>query len=120
MGRLALGLTAFVYRRHGTAAIALAASMKLFPGVLLLLLLARKRYKGLAISVVAFAVFTVAALRLLGPSIPEEAAEVRAGLATMSATHILASSRRRSATTTVCSRSSNSCCTSLTEWMLRP
>lgn len=89
---LALGLTAFVYRRHGTAAVlfALAASMKLFPGVLLLLLLARKRYKELAISVVAFAVFTVAALRLLGPSIPEEAAEVRAGLATMSATHILA------------------------------
>ena len=89
---LALGLTAFVYRRHGTAAVlfALAASMKLFPGVLLLLLLARKRYKELAISVVAFAVFTVAALRLLGPSIPEEVAEVRAGLATMSATHIMA------------------------------
>jgi hypothetical protein len=88
---LALGLTAFVCRHHKTAGalFALAASMKIFPGVLLLLLLARKRYKELAISVVAFAVFTVIALRLLGPSIPREAAEVRAGLATMSATHLM-------------------------------
>ena len=50
---LALGLTAFVARHHKTAGVlfALAASMKLYPGVLLLLLVARKRYRELAISV---------------------------------------------------------------------
>jgi Glycosyltransferase family 87 len=89
---LALGLTEFVARHHKTAGVlfALAASMKIFPGVLLLLLLARKRYKELAISVVAFAVFTVIALRLLGPSIPAEIEEVRAGLDKVSATHLVA------------------------------
>lgn len=89
---LALGLTAFVARHHATAAIlfALAASMKIFPGVLLLLLLTRKRYKEFAVSVVAFAAFTVIALRLLGPSIPAEFEEVGAGLAKVSATNLLA------------------------------
>ena len=64
--------------------------MKIYPALLLLLLVARKRYKEAAISVAAMAVFTVIALRLLGPSIPAEAEEVRAGLAHLSATHILA------------------------------
>ena len=89
---LALGLTAFVARHHKTAGVlfALAASMKIYPGVLVLLLVARKRYKAAAISMVAGAVFTVIALRLLGPSIPGEVEEVRAGLAHLSATHIMA------------------------------
>lgn len=88
---LAIGLTEFVARHHKTAGVlfALAASMKMFPGVLLLLLLARKRYKELAISVVAFAVFTVIALRLLGPSIPGEIREVRAGAERMMSTKYL-------------------------------
>ena len=48
---VALGLTAFVARHHKTAAVlfGLAASMKMFPGILLLLLLARKRYKELVV-----------------------------------------------------------------------
>ncbi len=68
----ALGLTAFVARHHKTAGLlfGLAASMKIYPGILVLLLVARKRYKEAAISIVAGAVFTVIALRLLGPSIP--------------------------------------------------
>ena len=88
----ALGLVAFVARRHKTAGLlfGLAASTKIYPAVLLLLLVARKRYKEAAISVAAIAVFTVIALRLLGPSIPGEVEEVRAGLAHLSATHILA------------------------------
>ena len=88
----ALGLTAFVARHHKTAGVlfALAASMKIYPGVLVLLLLARKRYKEAAISMVAGVVFTVIALRLLGPSIPGELEEVRAGLAHLSATYIMA------------------------------
>jgi hypothetical protein len=89
---LAIGLTEFVARHHKTAGVlfALAASMKMFPGVLLLLLLARKRYKELAVSVVAFAVFTVIALRLLGPSIPAVIEETRAGMDKISATHLMA------------------------------
>src|SRR5260370_31073662 len=88
----ALGLAAFVARHHKTAGelFVLAASMKIYPAVLLVLLVARKRYKAAAISVVAIDVLTVIALRLLGPSIPGEVEEVRAGLAHLSATHILA------------------------------
>jgi hypothetical protein len=89
---LALGFTAFVVRHHMAAGLlfALAASMKLFPGVLLLLLLARKRYKEFALSVVAVAVFTVISLRLLGPSLSTEIAEVRAGMKQMTATYYMA------------------------------
>jgi Glycosyltransferase family 87 len=89
---LALGLTAFVARHHKTAGVlfALAASMKLFPGLLLLLLLARRRYKEFAASVAAVAVFVVAGLWFLGPSIPAAIKETRAGLAQVSVSHQMA------------------------------
>jgi hypothetical protein len=79
---LALGLVAFLTRHYTAAAlaIALAASMKLFPGVLLLLLVAKKRYRDFAVSIVAIAIFTLVALQLLGPSIPVAAEEVITGL----------------------------------------
>ena len=87
---LAVGLTAFVLRHHKTAGVlfALAASMKLFPGLLLLLLFARKRYKELVVSVVAFGVFTVIGLWTINPSIPAAIGEVRAGLAKLSESHL--------------------------------
>jgi glycosyl transferase family 87 len=87
---MALGLTAFVLRHHKTAGVlfALAASMKVFPGILLLLLFARRRYKELAIAVVAFGVFTVIGLWTLNHSIPAAMAEVRAGLAKLSESHL--------------------------------
>jgi hypothetical protein len=87
----ALGLTAFVARHHKTAGVlfALAASMKIYPGILVLLLVARKRYKEAVISMVAGVIFTVIALRVLGPSIPAEFEEVRAGLAHLSVNHIM-------------------------------
>lgn len=88
---VALGLTAFVARHHKTAAVlfGLAASMKMFPGILLLLLLARKRYKELAIAAVAFVLFTAIALHLLGPSIPVAIAEVRSGLGRVGGSHLM-------------------------------
>ena len=87
---LAVELTAFVLRHHKTAGIlfALAASMKVFPGLLLLLLFARKRYKELVVSMVAFGVFTVIGLWALNPSIPAAIGEVRAGLAKLSESHL--------------------------------
>jgi hypothetical protein len=87
---LAAGLTAFVLRHHKTAAVlfALAASMKVFPGLLLLLLFARRRYKELVIAAVAIGVFTVIGLWTLGPSIPAAIAEVRSGLAKLSESHL--------------------------------
>ena len=62
--------------------------MPKFPGVLLLLLLARKRYKELVISVVAFAAFTVIGLWLLGPQIPAAVEEVRSSWVRASAVHL--------------------------------
>jgi hypothetical protein len=79
---LALGIAAFVARYHKAAGVlfALAASMKLFPALLLLLLLARKRYRELALSAAAIAVFTLIGLQVLGPSIPAAFQELRAGM----------------------------------------
>ena len=62
--------------------------MKVFPGLLLLLLFARRRYKELVIAVVAFGVFTVIGLWTLGPSIPAAIGEVRTGLAKLSESHL--------------------------------
>jgi hypothetical protein len=69
----AAGLYCFTARRYAFAAIFLAsaASMKMFPGVLLLLFLAKRRYRELALSVVLFAAFSVGSLWVTGPSIGE-------------------------------------------------
>ena len=87
---LAVGITAFVLRHHKTAGVmfALAASMKVFPGLLLLLLFARKRYKELILSAAAFGVFTLIGLWTLGPSIPAAIGEVRTGLTKLSESHL--------------------------------
>ena len=78
----AAGLYCFAKRYYYSTAVflALATSMKLFPGVLLLLLLAKRRYREFAASVVFTAAFTVASLWAIGPSIPRANSSVAMGL----------------------------------------
>jgi hypothetical protein len=65
-----LGLLFFACRRFTWSAIflALATAMKLFPGPLLLLLLAKRRYRDFCLALAAFAAFTYGSLWLTGPS----------------------------------------------------
>jgi Glycosyltransferase family 87 len=69
----AAGLYCFATRRYALAAVflSLATSMKVFPGVLLLLFLAKRRYRDLALSAVLYGAFTVGSLWVTGPSIGE-------------------------------------------------
>jgi len=60
--------------------IALAAAMKIFPIVLLGLLLAKKRYKEMAWALLLTALVSVASLAILGPTIPEAARNIQAGM----------------------------------------
>jgi len=68
----ALGIAAFVSNRFRTAAIllGLAVSMKIFPGALLLLFLARKRTRDFVWSLIFAAAFTAGSLALAGPTVP--------------------------------------------------
>jgi len=86
----AVGLVAFAARYHKSAAVlfALVAAMKLYPGVMLLLLFSRKRYKELGLAIAAFAVFTLIGLQLLGPSIPAAIEDVRANSARIAASQV--------------------------------
>jgi hypothetical protein len=65
-----IGLVLFAMRRYCRAGIflALATSMKIFPGVLLLLLLAKKRYRDFCISLAAVLAFTIGSWWLAGTS----------------------------------------------------
>jgi hypothetical protein len=65
-----LGLLFFITERYRPAAIllGLAASMKIFPGLLLLLFLAKRRYRDFALSLGAFAAFTFGSLWAAGPN----------------------------------------------------
>jgi hypothetical protein len=69
----AIGLYCFTTRRYYFAAVFLASatSMKIFPGVLLLLFIAKQRYRELALSVISYGAFTLASLWVTGPSIGE-------------------------------------------------
>jgi hypothetical protein len=82
----AAALTAFVRRRHLTAGllIAVATSMKIFPCLLFVLLLARKRYRELAISIAVILPLQVLSLWILGPSVSEATAKVRVGMENIS------------------------------------
>jgi hypothetical protein len=78
-----LAVAAFVMRRNMTAGLlmALAASMKLYPALLLLLLLSRKKYKELAVSIAALVPITLVALWIVGPSVRQANADIAAGMA---------------------------------------
>jgi hypothetical protein len=87
----AAALTAFFTRRHLVAGllIAVAASMKIFPGVLFVLLLARKRYWELAVSLALILPLEEVSLWVLGPSISAAYESVRTGLANISRNYFL-------------------------------
>jgi hypothetical protein len=67
---LGVGLVLFVVRRYYGAAvfIGLAASIKPFPGLFLLLLLAKKRYREFGLAIVVVVITTLLALTALGPN----------------------------------------------------
>jgi hypothetical protein len=68
---LALGLASFTAERFWLAALLIgaAASMKPFPGVLLLLLLARRKYREFILGGVTFVVLNLAAMHALSGSV---------------------------------------------------
>jgi hypothetical protein len=67
------GLIAYLRRWQYVAAIffAIAASMKIYPAIFLLLFLPRRQFKALAVGVAATAGFTLASLAAVGPTIAE-------------------------------------------------
>jgi hypothetical protein len=78
-----LGLAFFATRRYSRAALllGLAASMKIFPGVLLLLLLAKKRYRDFVIALASIAAFTWISLWITGPTTLRAAQGIKEGFA---------------------------------------
>ena len=70
-----LGIVAYTRNRMLASAIlwALAASMKIFPGLLFLLFLARRKYRMFALAVTATVAFAVLALAGIGPTIRQAA-----------------------------------------------
>ncbi len=81
---------ALAKRWYKTAAlfVALSASMKIYPGILLLIFLKEKRYKELALSLILIVVFTVAGLWSLNHNLLAAMQEVQAGFAVLNSTHI--------------------------------
>lgn len=78
---LALGLIALAQQRWWLAGIliALAGAMKLFPLLLLAVLLSRRRYKELACSVAIAILATLCSLAVLGPTIGEAQHQLNRG-----------------------------------------
>jgi Glycosyltransferase family 87 len=66
------GTVALLHRRPILAAsfFAIAASMKVYPGILLLLFLVRRQYKALAIAILVAGCTIAASLYFIGPTIP--------------------------------------------------
>jgi len=77
-----LGVTAFAKQRFRIAAVllGLAASMKIFPALLILLFLARKRYREAALAVLSAALFTIGSLAVSGPTVAVVFARLARGL----------------------------------------
>jgi hypothetical protein len=86
-----LGLFCLVRRFYSPAAVflALAAAMKLFPGVLLLLLVAKRRYREFALAIVSWVAFTVGSLALTGPTFATAAKGIAGGIDFFRRTQIL-------------------------------
>ncbi len=72
-----LGIAAYTRNRFPASAIlwAIAASMKIFPGLLFVLFLAKRKYAMFALAVAASVAFAVLALAGIGPTIREAAAD---------------------------------------------
>jgi hypothetical protein len=63
----------------GAALLALAGAMKLFPAIMLVLLLSKRRYKELGFGVALMAIFNYGSLAILGPSISVAQNQIRDG-----------------------------------------
>jgi Glycosyltransferase family 87 len=85
------GLFCLVRRYYSFAAVflALAAAMKLFPGVLLLLLVAKRRYREFGLAIVSWFAFTVGSLVLTGPTLATAAKGIAGGMDFFRRTQIL-------------------------------
>lgn len=79
---VALAAFALARRRFTTSAILFgtAAGMKIFPGVLLLLFLRKRRYRYFPVGIAAAVISNVAALALAGPTISQALRHVIAGM----------------------------------------
>ena len=89
---LGCGMLAVVRQRFwlGATLIGLAASMKLYPFILLALLLSRRRYREFAWGLIVAVLTTLTSLALLGPSIPAAQRQISAGLRFVKVAFILA------------------------------
>jgi Glycosyltransferase family 87 len=74
---ITLSIVAYTRDRMLTAALllGLATSMKIFPGLLFLLFLAKRKYGAFALAIAATALFSIASLAGVGPSIRQAAAD---------------------------------------------
>jgi hypothetical protein len=87
-----LGVLAVLRNRcwMGGMLIAVAGTMKIFPFVLLALLLSKKKYREFAWSLVVAAVVSVASLAIVGPTVGEAQRHIDAGIAYVKYTFIFA------------------------------
>jgi hypothetical protein len=84
---LAAGVAAVIAERWqlGAALIGIAAAMKIFPFVLLGLLVARRKYGALAFGVAVAVAVTLVSLKMMGPTMVEAQRHIDAGLALVKA-----------------------------------
>ncbi len=87
----ALGTACFATKRYSSSALllALAASMKIFPGVLLLLLLAKKRYRDFGMALGTIIAATLASLWITGPTVSRATQGIVEGFAFLRKIQIL-------------------------------
>ncbi len=87
-----LALAAFFLRRYflSGSLIAVAAAMKVFPAILFLLLVARKRYWELALSVILIVPIEIVSLWIIGPSISAAYTSVQTGVGNLGRHYFLA------------------------------
>jgi hypothetical protein len=87
----ATGVFCFARGRYTAAAVllGLAASMKIYPGALLLLFLGKRRYRDFVIGMLAAVVFDVGSLWLAGPRFFETARAIASGMDFFRRTQIL-------------------------------
>ena len=92
---LAVGVYAVLRERFwlGATLIGIAAAMKLYPFILLALLISRRRYRELAWGVAVAAIATLASLKALGPSIWSAQRHIFDGLRFVNEAFILSTQR---------------------------
>jgi len=86
-----LGVVAFAWNRMLVSAIlwSLAASMKIFPGLLFVLFLARRKFGTFVVAIAATAAFSLLALAGIGPTIHQAALESSRSAAFLTSNYIV-------------------------------